>query len=434
MLSHHGEGAGEPLNAARWGQRAAVRAGFSDPTEALRHWRKVRELASLAGDAEPARRLAVEACVWILRFSWRTGVELDEEASVFREGRDLAERMDDARSVARLCSAYGNSMAMALEPADEALALIDEAREIVLEIDDPAFTLRLAPDWVNAYEIVGQQGESLRISGELIEQVRSDPRLTGALDRSRAYMLLLYMRSQSLRHQGQLAESEQMVEEARQLAQTRNVDDMLGWAAGGLARCRAAFGDPEGALHAAREAVEAGERVGTRERSIAYLALAEAHAAAGEWDRARDAAERALSIDERGASYLMSLNALTEICIETGDYRRAAEGVTEARTLGQRPGQRHELEGKLAQARLLLRAEGLAAADRAEAILAELRDTCETLGARLLLPRIDLETAELARLRGDDTARERALRQAHRLYTEMGATGHVERMKKELGL
>jgi tetratricopeptide (TPR) repeat protein len=434
LLSHHWEGAGEPLHAARWGQRAAEWAGFSDPTEALRHWRKVRELASGAGDAEPARRLAVEACVWILRFSWRVGRDLDEEASVFREGRDLAERMDDARSVARLCSARGNSMGMALEPWGEALALIDEAREIAREIDDPAFTLRLAPDWVNAYESVGQQSESLRVSGELIEQVRSDPRLVGAIDRSRAYMILLFMRSGSLRQQGRLVESLRMVEEARQLARTRSADEVLNWTTVGVALCRAELGDPAGALQAAREAVELGERIGSIGRSVAYSALARAHDAAGEWDRARDAAERALSISAGGIWSATPLNRLTEICIETGDYRRAAELVAEARTLGLRPGNGHELNAKLAQARLLLRAEGLAAADRVEAILAALRDACETLGARLLLPRIDLEAAELARLRGDDAARERALRKAHRSFTEIGATGHAERMAKELGL
>ncbi len=225
-----------------------------------------------------------------------------------------------------------------------------------------------------------------------------------------------------------------MAEEARQLARTRDADEVLVWAAAGLARCRNAFGDPEGALRAAREAVEAGERVGSRVRGAAYHALAETHAAAGEWNRARDAAELALSIEESGHWYAVALNVLTEICIETGDYRRAAELVAEVRTLGLRPGQGVELDAKLAQARLLLRAEGLAAADRAEAILAELRDACETLDTRLLLPRIDLETAELARLRGDDAARERALRKAHRSFTEIGATGHAERMAKELGL
>jgi hypothetical protein len=41
---------------------------------------------------------------------------------------------------------------------------------------------------------------------------------------------------------------------------------------------------------------------------------------------------------------------------------------------------------------------------------------------------------ELAHLIGDDASRERELREAHRLYTEMGATGHAERLARELGM
>jgi len=37
-------------------------------------------------------------------------------------------------------------------------------------------------------------------------------------------------------------------------------------------------------------------------------------------------------------------------------------------------------------------------------------------------------------LRGGTAACERELREAHRLYTEMGATGHAERLAEELGL
>jgi class 3 adenylate cyclase/tetratricopeptide (TPR) repeat protein len=430
-ISHHWEGAGEPFDAARWSHQAAVWVGFSDPAEAMRHWRKVRELASKAGDTEQARRLGVAACVWILRFSWRIGWDLDEMASAFREGRDFAENMDDARSVAQLCSAYGGSKAVALEPAKEALGLIDEAREIAGEIDDPAFTLRLVADWAVAYGHVGQPDESRRVNEELVEQMRSDPRLSSTIHRSRAYMFLLCSGSFSLLRQGRLAEAARMAEEAHRLARARNAVEVVGWAVATLARCHAAFGDPEGALRAAREAVEAAERLGGYMRGASYHALAEAHAAAGEWSRAREAAELALSIDERGSWYATSLNTLTEICIETGDYRRATELVEEARALGLPAGQGTEPDARFAHARLLLRVEGLAAADRVEAMLAELRDTCDTLGARLLLPRIDLESAEIARLRGDAPARELALRTAQRSFTEIGATARAERMAEE---
>ncbi len=40
--------------------------------------------------------------------------------------------------------------------------------------------------------------------------------------------------------------------------------------------------------------------------------------------------------------------------------------------------------------------------------------------------------AKLTALLGDDAGRERELREAQRLYTEMGATGHAERVGREL--
>jgi hypothetical protein len=35
---------------------------------------------------------------------------------------------------------------------------------------------------------------------------------------------------------------------------------------------------------------------------------------------------------------------------------------------------------------------------------------------------------------GDEAAHQRELREAHRLFVEMGATGHSQRLAKELGL
>jgi hypothetical protein len=56
----------------------------------------------------------------------------------------------------------------------------------------------------------------------------------------------------------------------------------------------------------------------------------------------------------------------------------------------------------------------------------------EEFGARVYRPQICEERAELARLRGGDATYQRHLREAHRLYTEMGATGHAERLAREL--
>jgi predicted RNA-binding Zn-ribbon protein involved in translation (DUF1610 family) len=53
-------------------------------------------------------------------------------------------------------------------------------------------------------------------------------------------------------------------------------------------------------------------------------------------------------------------------------------------------------------------------------------------GARVHEPTLHEERARLAALRGDAAGRERELRAALSLYTERGATGHVERLAREM--
>ncbi len=53
-------------------------------------------------------------------------------------------------------------------------------------------------------------------------------------------------------------------------------------------------------------------------------------------------------------------------------------------------------------------------------------------GLRCLTPFPSEESAHLARLLGDEEGCERHFREAHRLYTEMGAVGHAERVGREL--
>ena len=65
--------------------------------------------------------------------------------------------------------------------------------------------------------------------------------------------------------------------------------------------------------------------------------------------------------------------------------------------------------------------------ERAEAVGQE-------TGDRLDRPALLEVRAELARLRGQDEQAICHRREARRLYTEMGATGHAERVGRELGL
>jgi hypothetical protein len=55
-------------------------------------------------------------------------------------------------------------------------------------------------------------------------------------------------------------------------------------------------------------------------------------------------------------------------------------------------------------------------------------------GAKSYEPFLHVERAELARLTGDEAARERELREAHRLFVEIGVSIRAAEVARELGL
>jgi hypothetical protein len=104
--------------------------------------------------------------------------------------------------------------------------------------------------------------------------------------------------------------------------------------------------------------------------------------------------------------------------------------VADARQSG---GRLFETDALLTRARALLGSEGASYAAEVERTLAEVSALIDETEARCREPIVHEIAAELARLRGDEATRERELREAHRLFVEMGATGHAARLRKELG-
>ena len=79
-------------------------------------------------------------------------------------------------------------------------------------------------------------------------------------------------------------------------------------------------------------------------------------------------------------------------------------------------------------ARVLLAAEGVTSREEIEAALTRARALTDRAGTRAVVPTIHVELAELARQSGDAAGHERELREAHRLFNEIDATGHAERV------
>ena len=70
--------------------RAAVWVGANDPSQALRSWKKVRELLSDQPPRRPIDYLRMMACGQIVNFGWREGISAEEASVYFEEARKLA--------------------------------------------------------------------------------------------------------------------------------------------------------------------------------------------------------------------------------------------------------------------------------------------------------------------------------------------------------
>ena len=187
-------------------------------------------------------------------------------------------------------------------------------------------------------------------------------------------------------------------------------------------------------------AVDTAERKGgSISRVLAFRALGTAHLLNQEWNEAMAALERALEIarEHRTGLHMEAsiLAGLSSAQLGLGDARRARETAEQAISIAREQGtQEQECEAQLALARALLESEGAKAQRAIEQALARALALIEETEARSYAPLVHEERAALARLLGEAELRERELREAHRLYTEMGATGHAERLAKELGL
>ncbi|MGH7819967.1 MAG: hypothetical protein ACREQ9_09350 [Candidatus Binatia bacterium] len=81
---------------------------------------------------------------------------------------------------------------------------------------------------------------------------------------------------------------------------------------------------------------------------------------------------------------------------------------------------------------MLVAADGSRAAGEVGAILDETQQLVAETGAAIYLPEVHLVRTALAQLAGDEAGREAALREAHRLFTEIGAPIRAAEVAKEL--
>jgi class 3 adenylate cyclase/tetratricopeptide (TPR) repeat protein len=169
LLAYHLEQAGENLKAAQQNMRAAIWVGANDPSQALRSWKKIRELLLDQPKSPMTDYLKMAACGQIVNFGWREGISAEEALVYFEEARQLARALGDMRANVLIHAAYGRILANG-GSADDYVKKIREAKAIADEGNDPSVQVTLKAVLCHALWLAGDLRQALQMNLEAMNR------------------------------------------------------------------------------------------------------------------------------------------------------------------------------------------------------------------------------------------------------------------------
>jgi adenylate cyclase len=440
LIAYHWQEAGEKAEAARWNARAAAWLESRNVTEALRHWRLTRSLLGAGAPSPESGELAMLACLHILSMGWRHGMSEDEAVSVLAEGTELARARGDTRTHIALLDGFAVYLGTGGR-VHENLDYNRQALELAQALQDPDLTMELSGQRMHPLWAAGRPREALALASRWGSRAL-EPRFRGVRTSDGFLLSAMFklLEGVNLVCVGRFDEARACLEESLALARQHTDADYESFAQHWLAECCVELGDLDAADRYARAGVQAAEKQNSQYAGVwAYRFLGRVLLVEDRPLDARAALERALANARESGTGLHGeadfLQLLAEAHLDIGEPERAQQACAEAIAVAQRNGTPlFECDAQLVQARILLGAgapqadaarDVAAALDRAEALIAQ-------IGAESRRPRLLELRAELAHAQGDAPARERFLREAQRVLTELGATVRAERFAQEL--
>ncbi|WP_448035154.1 ATP-binding protein [Bradyrhizobium liaoningense] len=252
LLAYHFEKAGEPLKAAQLNMRAAIWAGSSDPSQALRSWKKVRELLVDQPASQSNDYLRMMACGQIVNHSWREGTSAEDARAYYEEAKKLATAIGDVRANALINAAYGRILANG-GSADEYVERIREAAAIAESGPDESVKVTLKAVLCHALRLSGRMSEALELNVEALNRVHEIVKFDRQTLGFDVNTWLVAMRGQTLVMMGRGDEARPYLEKV--LKEPEETTDPIHFAIPSLAYVDLAWseGDVSAAqLHAAR--------------------------------------------------------------------------------------------------------------------------------------------------------------------------------------
>jgi class 3 adenylate cyclase/tetratricopeptide (TPR) repeat protein len=438
-IAQHWAEAEDASRAARWHRRAAEWAGLSDAREGLRHWRRVRELASGVENVGERRELSLTSCNQILSLGWRMGGGEDEAAAVFAEGRALVEGSGDRAALALLVGRYGLVRFSVGGSGGDYGRYGEEGARLAQACDDPALRAAAGQFAAWGHWSDGDGQGVLDWSARVLEDAGSDGLLGRDFVGFSPLAAALAVRVGGLMMVGRLPEAWRQSTEAERVVVELQELEVLTWLRVLQAWLAYACGVSEFTPEQGRRSLEIAERLDNESsRMCAFMTLGRAYLQAGDHAAARAALRESAAVvrDHRTqrAQLPLVLAWAAQAELALGERTAALATAREAIDLGRSGGCRYfEAEAQLALAAALLATDGVVPCAEIESALERAEQLVESIAGRSLSPRILELRGRLAAALGDAPASDRTLREALDLYRAIGATGHAERLERALG-
>jgi class 3 adenylate cyclase/tetratricopeptide (TPR) repeat protein len=406
LLAHHCEAAGDTLTGAGWHARAAAWAEVPSPADGMRHWRRVRHLASEL-DASPERdELAAQARLGILRLAWRLGMSTEETAAIHAEGEGDTERF--------LSDLFYAGHLMHSGREREGLEGFRGARRVAVAGGDPGRVLTASMGVSYASWIAGSLREGVGMLDRGLALAGDDPRIGSELAFACPLAHAFGQRAHCIGYMGELDAARRDFGRAIAMARDYHDSETESAAYANLGLLEAEFGETETALGNAALGLAIAERAGNAIHIIACeTAATVALAGAGRFAEALERSESTLeSIHQNGIGLyyepvLLAAVARSKLALAepAGALAAAEEAVDIANARGLTA---CALGAPIALAQVLIATQGAAAGERIDSVLAGALRVAGASGAHAFEPQIHRELAALARLRGADDTAERA--------------------------
>jgi class 3 adenylate cyclase len=325
LLAEHWEEAGRLAEAATYTQRAALWLGTTDSAQALKHWRKLRELLQSRPRSPATDLMRIIANGQILNFGWREGVTAAEAQPLADEALSWARESGNIIARTLLLAGYGRILA-ASGAADEYVVRVKDA--LSLGAAAPGEAAMLNAMLSQAYSIAGLFKEAWSANSAALDGARAVDSFTSQIFGFNVEYWIHCLRGQILLNLGRLDEAEAILT-ARLADAAREQSPVVQYiphiALVELARIR---GDAALAKRHARKVAEIAE-----ETAMPFLRVCAAHAdglarmVRGDFAGAGDALEAGLALARRsraGLEYEARMLAdLAEVRYLAGDNRRA---------------------------------------------------------------------------------------------------------------